>query len=589
MKVEPPLAAPLSVLTASPAASRASVFAHPGRVMLVVDPGQASKTEYVIEAAATQPGLGLGSVAFIARESSPEAILHAANQRLGGLQHESGTNAGFTVNVIDARGMDEEGLVHGLASLQQGNRPYSGIFAPLDRLVEPTARMSSELVARGALERPSFNVPALHTIIDKGGIRRLCDEIDPRGQNLAHPPWAELELHELTPEILRRRFAGARHVFLLPQRGACKRGVTPIDLEDARLREKLTTAQWELRDWNRDLRSGVCADHVIAVARVYGSEWSVEAAKQGNEVHVLQIHLKADQGTTENLDGDVERVLMSMGTRSGGVMDDPNAALLEKTTVWLLKALAEQGYDIGDGTFHIEFRIDQHTGLPYLIEINPRPGGSAIPKMIELSNLGAANIYGAALSIALGLPVQFPAHGYRPVADVTYFLADTSADARAAKFVFEGFAIFDPSLRLHQPTQGMTEQEIVRRLQEQLARATYNDAEHALQEALNLGYGTAVADTLRTAFRRGQRVPWRGLQAELLYFHSYLEPGAIFHGSASSYLGGSVALGNSQLDHPLAQAHLVAAMRLMRDRMTPQARRVDAVSTYGKPRSVQRV
>lgn len=561
--------------------SSAAVFQRPGQVVLCLDPGQANKVKFVVEGACASPALPLGHLVFVALEQSPDEIHAAADECLARLDHDPSRD--FGVSVIDAREAigvhgqcDTAALVAGLGEMALEHRPFGGIFGPLDRYVQLTAQVAKALAAKGALpaDRVSLDPDVLQRIMNKGTFRQIMGMIDPTGDRLLHPQWAVMPLETLTVESLRRQFGTTGELFLLPLRGASKRAVQRVDLADPHLQTALAEERAAIAWWHGRPRSGVEDAHqVLAVQRVRGREYSIEVVKGVDFLRVVQVHWKGDQGDVSDPDGTFERIYVAQGTSVGGVITAPDVQRLEEDSAWMFRQLAKCGCDPGNGVFHLEARIDHATGKTYFIELNPRPGGSAVPDLVRVASGDAVHLYGLQLAVALGVPPDVPLHRYHPVADLTLFADGIRMGPRAHEF--SGFVFVDPDNGSERPLNGVDDDQVSTMLQAALQGIRRAHADQALQRAIALGYETPDGEALLTAFRR--QAAWQGVQVKGLRFEPWLLPGAVFHGAA--YLGNVLAQGDDQLEPIAAQAHLVSAMALVRGMLIGRATTGDSSSS----------
>lgn len=552
-----------------------------GNTIVNVGPVQPGKVSSIVAAAArNKETLGIGHIITVARELDPAKIEALTNDTIDKLRAE-GLRANFTHSVIDAREwLDRPGelpppeLVAALRADAAAHGPIAGIFAGMDRYVLSTARLGEALESDGSL-RPgrSLSSAGLAAVLDKARFRQLMDEIDPDGAHFFHPRWQRIACDDLTPENLRALFAGAaeRDLFVVPVRGAASFGVYRVNLDAPALAATLAQARAQNHEY-RATKSSVFrgTDEFLVVERVRGREGSIEMVATNGEFVPLQLHMKYDQGDASDPDGLFERTYIAQGTTAFGAADDSRVRLIEEKTILMLQQLRDRGFSIDNMVLHIEYRVEESTGRVYILEINARPGGSIVPKVVETVSSGQINLYGLVLYTALRQPIPAYDFTWQMAGDVTLYAEPKRAmnGESVGKWTFDGFQLQDPVTGDNARYAGdWSDEQVLDEVSQVLSRVSREQARRMLVSAVALGYPAQDAARIVAAFDR--EPGWHGLQASLLHIEQWHKRGEEFPGLAlaSIYIGNGMAVVKEGVPRDIGEAHLIAMMSLLRHAM----------------------
>lgn len=552
-----------------------------GQTIVNVGPVQPGKVISIVTAAARhQDALDIGHIITVARELDPAKIETLTSDTIAQLRAK-GVRADFTHSVIDARDwLDRPGelpppeLVAALRSDAAAHGPIAGIFAGMDRYVLSTARLGEALETDGALRSGrSLSSAGLAAVLDKARFRQLMDEIDPDGEHFFHPRWQRVACDDLTPENLRALFAGSseRQFFVVPVRGAASFGVYRVNLDAPELEATLAQARAQNHEY-RDSKSSVFrgTDEFLVVERVRGREGSIEMVVANGKFVPLQLHMKYDQGDADDPDGLFERTYIAQGTTAHGAADDSRVRLIEEKTILMLQQLRDRGYPIDNMVLHIEYRVEESTGKVYVLEINARPGGSVVPKVVETVSDGQINLYGLVLYTALRQPIPTFDFTWRMAGDVTLYAEPkrSMTGESVSKWTFDGFWLQDPVTGDNARYAGdWSNEQVLDEVSHVLSRVSREQARRMLVSAVALGYPAQDADRIVAAFDREPE--WHGLQVRLLQIEQWHKRGEEFPGLAlaSIYIGNGMAVVNKGVPRDIGEAHLIAMMSLLRHAM----------------------
>lgn len=552
-----------------------------GNTIVNVGPVQPGKVTSIVTAAArNQDALGIGHIITVARELDPAKIEALTNDTIAKLR-AAGLPADFTHSVIDAREwLDRPGelpppeLVVALRADAAAHGPIAGVFAGMDRYVLSTARLGEALEEAGALQSGrSLSSAGLAAVLDKARFRQLMDEIDPDGAHFFHPRWQRVACDDLTPENLRALFdrSSEREFFVVPVRGSAAFGVYRVELDAPELEATLAQARAQNHEY-RATKSSVFRGtaEFLVVERVRGREGSIEMVAANGEFIPLQLHMKYDQGDDRDPDGLFERTYIAQGTTAHGAADDSRVRLIEEKTILMLQQLRDRGFPIDNMVLHIEYRVEESTGKVYVLEINARPGGSVVPKVVETVSDGQINLYGLVLYTALRHPIPTFDFTWRMAGDVTLYAEpkrNMTFDA-VSKWRFDGFWLQDPVIGDNARYAGdWSDEQVLSEVSQVLSRVSREQARRMLMSAVALGYPAQDADRIVAAFDRDPS--FRGLQARLMQIEQWHKQGEEFPGLAlaSIYIGNGMAVVDEGVPRDIGEAHLIAMMSLLRHAM----------------------
>lgn len=156
--------------------------------------------------------------------------------------------------------------------------------------------------------------------------------------------------------------------------------------------EELRSGLHTIRNLNRFIFKGISNNQsgVLAERFIQGKEYAAECITVGGKTCVVSIFSKPDNSDTNFLDS--------------VYLLDPNIQkeLMPQIQKWVDGLLKEVKYT--DGPSHIEFRIDGKSSIPFLVEINFRPGGSGALATLLSFETGVPVMGLMAKSIARSLP-----------------------------------------------------------------------------------------------------------------------------------------------------------------------------------------